>query len=47
MVFPSIYDLKINYGTTRIVKNDIRRQFERRDVSGATDRAKDNSHASL
>ena len=47
MAFSSIYDLRINYRTTRIVKNDMRRQFERRDVSGTSDRAKGNSHASL
>ena len=40
-------DLRINYRTMRIVKKDIHKQFERRDMSGATDRANDNSPASL
>ena len=31
----------------RIVKKDIHKQSERKDMSGATDRANDNSHASL
>ena len=40
-------DLKINYGTMRIVKKDIHKQSERKDMSGATDKANDNSPTSL
>ena len=40
-------DLGINYGTMRIVKKDIHEQSEGKDMSGATDRANDNSPASL
>ena len=40
-------DLRINDRTTRIVKKDIHKQFERRDMSGATDRANENSPLSL
>ena len=40
-------DLRINYRTMRIAKKDIHKQFERNDTSGATDRANDNSPASL
>ena len=40
-------DLRINYGTMRIVKKDIHKQSERNDMPGATYRANDNSSASL
>ena len=40
-------DLRINYRTMRIVKKDIHKQSERKDMSGGTDRANDNSPASL
>ena len=32
-------DLRVNYWTMRIVKKDIHKQFERKDMSGATDTA--------
>ena len=40
-------DLRINYRTMRIVKKVIHKQSERKDMSGDTDRASDNSPASL
>ena len=42
-----LIDLRINNRTMRIVKKDIHKQSERKDMSGATYRANDNSPASL
>ena len=40
-------DLRINHRTMRIVKKNIHKQFEIKDMSGATDRTNDNSPASM
>ena len=40
-------NLRINYRTMRIVKKDINKQSEGKYMSGVTDRANDNSPASL